>query len=95
MSRVQNLFSFNSFVRGHHVYKDIWIPTLREILVCKREPNNEKDPNAVAIISDGGVVSHVPLNYSRYINQFLEIESSSVSCEITGERLNRGGWIWA
>ena len=36
-------------------------------------------------------MGHVPLKYSHYINRFLEIESSSISCEITGERLNCGG----
>ena len=43
------------------------IPNLGEILVCKQEPNIEKDPNAVAIISDGEVVIHTPLNYRHYI----------------------------
>ena len=33
----------------------------------------------------------MPLNYSRYVSRFLELESSSASCEVTGERLNRGG----
>lgn len=33
--------SFNSFVRGHHVYKDEWTPTLGESLNCVREPLNE------------------------------------------------------
>ena len=91
MSVVQDLFSCDSFVRGHHVYKDDWTPTLGEILECKREPQNEKDPNAVAVTKDGKVVSHVPLIYTRYVSRFLELESSSASCEVTGKRLNRGG----
>ena len=65
MSVVQDLFSCDSFVRGHHVYKDDWTPTLGEILECKREPQNEKDPNAVAVTKDGKVVGHVPLIYTR------------------------------
>ena len=68
-----------------------WTPTLGEILECKREPQNEKDPKAVASSRDEKVVGHVPLIYTRYVSRFLELESSSASCEFTGKRLNRGG----
>ena len=27
------------FVRGYHVYKDIWAAAIGEVLVCSREPN--------------------------------------------------------
>ena len=33
----------------------------------------------------------VALIYTRYVSCFLELESSSVSCEVTAKRLNRGG----
>ena len=45
-------YSFNSFVRGHHVYKEEWILTVSESLNCVREPLNEKDKNAGAVIRD-------------------------------------------
>ena len=88
---MQDLFSCDSFVCGHHLYKDDWTPTLGEILGCKREPQNEKDLDAVAVIRDGKVVSHLPLIYSRYVSCFLELQPSSISCEVTGKRLNREG----
>lgn len=81
----------NSFVRGHHVYKDEWPPTVGENLNCVREPLNEKDKNAVAVMRDDKVVGHVPLFYSRCVGQFLEISSIAVTCTVTGERVNRGG----
>ena len=56
-------YSFNSLVRGHHVYKDEWTPTLGESLNCVREPLNEKDKNAVAVMRDDKIVGHVPLSY--------------------------------
>ena len=31
------MFSVETMVRGYHVYQDIWDPTLREHLTCKRE----------------------------------------------------------
>ena len=41
-----------SFIRGYHVYKDVadWDPQLQEERVLKREPNNKKDNNAVAVV---------------------------------------------
>lgn len=84
-------YSFDSFVRGHHVYKDIWTPTIGESLHCMRELLNKKDKYAVAIMKDNKVVGHVPLSYSRHLSQFLQIRSSSLSCKVTGERVNRGG----
>ena len=37
------------------------------------------------------VVGHVPLSYSRCVSQFLEISASTVTCMVTGKRVNRGG----
>lgn len=51
-------YSFNSFVHCHHVYKDEWTPTVGESLNCVREPLNEKDKNAVAVMRDDKVVGH-------------------------------------
>ena len=82
---MQDLFLCDSFVHGHHVYKDDWTPTLGEILECKREPQKEKALNAVAVTRDGKVVGHVPLIYTRYVSRLLELESSSVSCEVKGK----------
>lgn len=84
-------YSFNSFVHCHHVYKDEWTPTVGESLNCVREPLNEKDKNAVAVMRDDKVVGHVPLSYSRCVSQFLEISSSTVTCKVTGKRVTRGG----
>ena len=38
----------DSFVRGYHVYKDIWVPIIGEILFSEQEPGNEEDRFAVA-----------------------------------------------
>ena len=57
-------YSFNSCVRGHHVYKDEQTPTVGESFNCVRELLNEKDKNPVAVMQDDKVVGHVPLSYS-------------------------------
>ena len=44
--------TIESFIRGDHVYKDVadWDPQLQEKRVLKRELNNKKDNNAVAVV---------------------------------------------
>ena len=84
-------YSFDSFVRGHHVYKDIWTPTIGESLHCMRELLNKEDKYAVAIIKDTKVVGHVPLSYSRHLSQFLQIPSSSLSCKVN-RRKGKSRW---
>ena len=41
-----------SFIRGYHENKDVadWDPQLQGERVLKREPNNKKDNNAVAVV---------------------------------------------
>ena len=68
---------FNSFIRGYHAYKDIWIPVHREVLLLKREPNNVQDKSAVAIYNKGDVVGHVPYNISSLLSNFLKRESAT------------------
>ena len=38
----------DSVIRGYHVYRDIWVPIIGEILFCEQEPGNEEDRFAVA-----------------------------------------------
>ena len=44
-------------IRGHHIYKGIFTPTIRKILQSRRDPDNSF---AVAIIENSTVVGHVP-----------------------------------
>ena len=37
------------YVRGYHIYIDIWYAVVSEVLVCDREPNNFQDRYAVAV----------------------------------------------
>lgn len=84
------LFQLESFVRGHHVYRTSWTPSVGEILPVKRELTNEYDPFAVAVLKDGVVVGHVPRTMSKITSFFLGYDGNVVFCEVTGERLNRG-----
>ena len=42
-------FSFDSFVRGYHVYMDGWDTYIGEVLPLERAPTNREDQCAVAI----------------------------------------------
>ena len=39
-----------SFVRGYHVYLEVWEPKIGDEHCFKREPNNKEDDNAVTVV---------------------------------------------
>ena len=57
-------YEMESCVRGYHVYKDLWDPSIREDILCEREPFNDADQYALAILEDDTVVSHIPRKIS-------------------------------
>ncbi len=58
-------FVKSSVVRGHHVYKAVWTPALREELIVKAEDGNAHDEHAMAVVKEGNVVGHMPRSISR------------------------------
>ena len=62
-------FEKASVVRGHHIYKAVWMPTLGEELLLEPEDDNEHDKYAVSVVrsSDSCVVGHVPRNDSSIL----------------------------
>ncbi len=54
--------TLDSVVRGHHVYKRIWTPTVGEQLQLRPE---EDDPRAVAVLKHGVIVGHLPRKTAR------------------------------
>ena len=89
-------YEYKSFARGHHVYKDVWSPLIRESLSCKPEPSNIADKDAVAIIrkdcfGKDTVVGHLPQNIAKLSSLFLKVQNTSITAIVTGKRLNRGG----
>ena len=59
-----------SFVRHYDTYKDIWEPENGEVLELKRERENSKDINAVAVVKDNRTVGHVPKNLTPHFCSF-------------------------
>ena len=62
---------FNSFIRGYHIYSQIWDPAFGEVLILEREPNNAVDSSAVAVKKEHKTVGHVPYNTASVIDARL------------------------
>ena len=91
-----NCYQYESFARGYHAYMTIWTPLIGESLLCKHEPANIVDKNAVAIIrtdsmGKDSVVGHLPENISKLCTLFLKVPNTGIRARVTGKRLNRGG----
>ena len=46
-------FDTSSCICGHHVYKNVWMPTLGDELECKKEGDNDFDQYAVVVLRKG------------------------------------------
>ena len=61
--RISNMdaeLTVDSCIRGHHVFKNVWTPTVGEQLTCQREIGNNKDRYAVVVLRNRTTVGHVP-----------------------------------
>ena len=72
----------NSCVRGYHIYKEIWTPTINEELQCQRESGNI---HAVAIVKDKVVVGHIPRKISTLCSSFIR-RGGLIICKVVGDR---------
>lgn len=83
-----DVFEFDSYVTGHHIYKEIWSPETNETLFGHMEPENPYDLYAVAIVKDGKTVGHIPKEHSKHCTVAL-LAGGSISCEVKGKRENK------
>jgi hypothetical protein len=81
---------FNSFIRGYHVYSQIWDPAFGEVLILEREPNNAVDSSAVAVKKEHKTVGHIPYTTASVISHFLMRDCNKGFVEVTGRKVNRG-----
>ena len=79
------MVELESCVCGYHVYKNIWSPTVGQEYNCEREEDNTEDSYAVAIISGGNTVGHVPRSISAAYSLFLQ-RLGTITCRVTGSR---------
>ena len=87
--------SFN-FKRVYHVYMKVCGQLLGECLFGKKEPSNEVDKNAVAVIclhncGRKEVVGYVPQNIRKVVPLCLSLPHFYQELEATGKHVNREG----
>ena len=76
-------FVLSSAVRGYHVYRDVWEPSVGEKLVARREFDNQFDKCAVKVLNGEETVGHLPREYSRIAWYFLAC-GGSISVQVSG-----------
>ena len=56
--------TFESAVRGYHVYKVVWKPAIGEKFQAEQELDNEVNKFAGKVVKNNEIVSHFPREYS-------------------------------
>lgn len=75
----------DSCIRGHHVYKTIWTPSLGESLSLKSESGNSHDRFAISVLKDEHIVGHVPREVSQFFFYFMQ-HNGTITVKVTGHR---------
>ena len=73
-------FEFTSAVRGCHIYKEIWEPSVGDKFVALRELHNQFDKYAIKVLNGEETVGHLPREYSRIAWYFLAHGGSDICC---------------
>ena len=82
------MFSFNSYIRRFHAYKQKWDTVVRRRYSCITEEKTEHDEYAVAEENDDEVVGYIPLRLSKIMSMFLKLTGSHMEVEVTGKYVN-------
>ena len=76
---------FASALRGYHVYRDVWKPSIWEKLVAKREFNNPMDKHDVKFVKGDETVGHLPHKFCQiWIAWYFLGRSGKISVEVIG-----------
>ena len=87
-------FEMSCGIRCYQLYCNNWDAMIGEEVWCVREPYNESDRYAVAVIKDDIVITYLPRNITWVCSLFLC--RGGVLCTVTGSRrysanLSQGG----
>ena len=83
----------DTYVKGYHVYKNIWKPTVNEELETEMEPDNVIDKYVICVKKNTSIVGHLPLGkngkFAKMIFYFLRADQDA-ECRfvITGIEVN-------
>ena len=87
-----------TFIKAHHIYKNIWTPQLDELLEVSKEPDNPEGKFAVAVKKNQNIVGHLKKGktgrFAKTLFYFLRSDPYSNSnghAKVTWKRCNLGG----
>ena len=83
----QHSFAVPGVIRGYHMYQRIWMPHIGEKATTVREPGNEHDRFAVAVLEDEMLctVGHLPREISKECFFFIR-RGGVIGVEVTVPR---------
>ena len=77
--------TFDSIVRGYHVYKDLWKPAIGEELHDEQEPDTAVNKFAVRVVKNDETVRHLPRKYPRILWYFIP-RGRKICVEVTSRK---------
>ena len=92
---VKAITEIDTYVKGYHVYKNIWKPTMNKELETEMEPDNVMDKYAVCVNKNTSTVGHLHLGkngkFARMIFYFLRADQDAeFKVVITAKKVNPG-----
>ncbi len=69
-------FDIPSCIRGHHIYHEVWTPTIGERLECRREMTNIVDRYAVCVYKSEQLIGQLSKKISIICSWFLSMEAT-------------------
>ena len=84
--KVSSEYTFESVVRGYHIYQEILTAPDGEACRCRWEISNLRNPFAVAVVKKKykTIVGHIPKKLSTLSSFFLR--SGSIECQLMGSK---------
>ena len=83
---VRSSTEIDTYVKGYHVYKNIWKPTVSEELETKLDPDDVMDKYAVCVKKNTSIVGHLPLGkngkFAKMIFYFLRAHQDA-ECKVS------------
>ena len=73
------------YIRGYHIYQEVWTAAVGEELVCEREPHNSHHCYSVALKRMEIIIGHLPRKLSKQCSLFLR-RGGSIFCTVSKGR---------
>ena len=95
--RIAYHIEFEAAIGGHHIYKDVWQPTIGMKLLCQPDPREEAiqyDKNVFCSNEKGTLVGHIPIKLSSLMTYFLRAgHTNQLSATVIGKRTRELGLV--